>query len=159
MPKYSTAQLLYLRISFHSLILNNCYSPGSDSHIIEKYTLMIGSRTFSSKRMDLLENDNCSTRVQIHYRLHQWALIWQHYWGFDLKQNLGLTDTCRCWVRQNYKPFPPIGLLPAALMWRYVPSLLPFVMQYSVDVPGRPALFWREMEEQWIWGEGRWREE
>lgn len=43
MPKYSTAQLLYLRISFHSLILNNCYSPGSDSHIIEKYTLMIGS--------------------------------------------------------------------------------------------------------------------
>jgi hypothetical protein len=32
--------------------------------------------------------------------------------------------------------------------------LLQLDMPCLVYIPGRPAIFWREMEEEWIWGEG-----
>lgn len=48
--------------------------------------------------------------------------------------------------------FSPTWLPCSALIWGNVLSLVPTCYGMFVDIPGRPAPFWRKMEEKWILG-------
>lgn len=83
-------------------------------------------------------------------------MFWLHSLVFLWKFCGGVSDCFPC----SFYPFPPMGLRHLALIWGLVS---PLTVLCSVDMPGRPALLWRGMGEEWIWRTwvldwGEWRE-
>lgn len=66
-------------------------------------------------------------------------------------RNGSISDFLICF----FGPFSPTGLPHAVLIWLGLCLVLVhLVTACSVDTTGRPAFFWREMEEQEIWAGG-----
>lgn len=84
------------------------------------------------------------------------CMFWLHSLVFLWKFCGGVSECSPC----SFYPFSPMGLRHLALIWGLVS---PLTVLCSVDMPGRPALLWRGMGEEWIWRTwvldwGEWRE-
>ena len=81
--------------------------------------------------------------------LHTWCGCLT--WGFVGLLKLSVCVSFDC----SWDPFLPMGLPCPALMWGLCLVLLCLVPTLcSVDIPRRPDLLWRELEENWIWSRG-----